>query len=255
MSRPWHALRSGWRRRCWRRVRNVGTLTTMNEPLPAAAPSRRIRVLIAEDEAMTRELLARLIGMEEDIEVVGQAGNGRAAVELCRRLVPDVLLTDIRMPEMDGIEATKAVKAELPAVQVVVLTIHHDDANVFEAIKAGARGYVLKESPPEQTVAAIRAVARGEALLHPGIAARVIQEFSRLAERPGQEEDLRLYAQLTDREREVLKLLAQGKRNREIAEELFITEKTVKNHVSNILWKLECNDRTQAALFATRMKL
>jgi DNA-binding NarL/FixJ family response regulator len=213
----------------------------------------KIRVLVAEDEVMTRELLARLIALEPDIEVVGQAANGKQAVGLARKLMPDVLLTDIRMPDMNGIEATKLIKSEIPSIQVVILTIHHDDANVFEAIKAGARGYVLKESPPEDTVAAIRAVARGEALLHPSIASRVIMEFSRLSEQ--HESDLRLYAQLTDREREVLKLLAQGKRNKEIGEELFIAEKTVKNHVSNILWKLECNDRTQAALFAARVKL
>lgn len=213
----------------------------------------KIRVVVAEDEAMTRELLARLIDMEADIEVVGQACNGKQAVSLCRKLMPDVLLTDIRMPDLNGIEATKLIKTEIPSIQVVILTIHHDDGNVFEAIKAGARGYVLKESPPEQTVAAIRAVARGEALLHPSIASRVIGEFSRLSEQ--HDADLRLYAELTDREREVLKLLAQGKRNKEIADELFIAEKTVKNHVSNILWKLECNDRTQAALFASRVKL
>ena len=213
----------------------------------------KIRVLIAEDETVTRELLARLIGMESDIEVVGQAPNGKVAVGLCRKLMPDILLTDIGMPEMDGIQATKLLKREMPSIQVVILTIHFDDTNVFEAIKAGARGYVLKESPPEDTVSAIRTVAKGEALLHPGIASRVITEFNRLTEQ--HEVDLKLYAQLTDREREVLHLLAQGKRNKEIADALFIAEKTVKNHVSNILWKLECNDRTQAALFATRVKL
>jgi DNA-binding NarL/FixJ family response regulator len=213
----------------------------------------RIRLLIAEDEGITRDLLARLIALEPDIDVVGQAADGRTAVTLCRKLMPDVLLTDIRMPVMDGITATKQIKQEMPNIQVVILTIHHDDANVFEAIKAGARGYVLKESPPEQTVAAIRAVARGEALLHPGIASRVIAEFSRLSEQ--QEAEQRLFADLTERERDVLKLLAQGKKNREIAEALFIAEKTVKNHVSSILWKLECNDRTQAALLATRLKL
>ncbi len=225
---------------------------TSQPPTPPATGDK-IRVLIAEDEAMTRELLARLISLEPDIEVVGQAATGKQAVGLCRKLMPDVLLTDIKMPDMNGIEATKLIKTEMPSVQVVILTIYHDDANVFEAIKSGARGYVLKESPPEQTVEAIRTVARGEALLHSSIASRVINEFSRLSEQ--HEHDLKLYTQLTDREREILKLLALGKRNREIGEELFIAEKTVKNHVSNILWKLECNDRTQAALFASRVKL
>jgi two-component system, NarL family, response regulator LiaR len=212
-----------------------------------------VRVVIAEDETVTRELLSRLIDLETDIEVVGQAPTATFPVGLCRKLVPDVLLTDIRMPDMDGIEATRQIKLENPSIQVVILTIHYDDGNVFQAFKAGARGYVLKESPPEQTVAAIRAAARGEAVIHPSIATRVLTEFNRLSEQA--EVDTRLYAQLTEREREVLKLLAQGKRNKEIAEELFIAEKTVKNHVSNILWKLECNDRTQAALFATRVRL
>jgi len=212
-----------------------------------------IRLLIAEDERLTREALARLLEMEEDIEVVGRAPNGRVAVELARQLLPDVLLTDIQMPELNGIEATRRIKQEMPNVGIVILTIYDDDANVFEAIKAGAQGYVLKDSPPEETVAAIRAVARGEALLPPPIAARVVAEFSRISAQRAV--DLKVFSELTDREREVLRLIGNGKRNREIAQELFISEKTVKNHVSNILWKLQVNDRTEAALFAARQGL
>src|SRR5919106_6157910 len=178
-----------------------------------------IRLLIAEDERLTREALARLLDMEEDLEVVGRAPNGRVAMELARQLLPDVLLTDIQMPEMNGIEATRRIKQEMPNIGIVILTIYHDDANVFEAIKAGAQGYVLKDSPPEETVAAIRAVARGEALLPPPIAARVVAEFARISAQRAV--DLKVFSELTDREREVLRLIGNGKRNRDIAQELF----------------------------------
>lgn len=213
----------------------------------------KIRLLIAEDERLTREALARLLALEEDIEVAGQAPNGRVAVALARERLPDVVLTDIQMPEMNGIEATRILKQEMPNVGIVILTIYDDDASVFDAIKAGAQGYVLKDSPPEETVAAVRAVARGEALLPPAIAARVLAEFSRISAQRAA--DLKVFSELTDREREVLKLIGAGKRNRQIAAELFISEKTVKNHVSNILWKLQVNDRTEAALFAARQGL
>ena len=210
----------------------------------------KIRLLIAEDERLTREALARLLALEEDIEVVGQAPHGKEALRLARESIPDVLLTDINMPEVDGIELTRKIKQELPSVGVVILTIYHDDANVFQAIKAGATGYVLKDSPPEDTVAAIRAIHRGDSLLHPSIAARVLQEFNRIStQRAG---DLKLFSELTDREIEVLKEVATGKRNREIADTLFISEKTVKNHISNILFKLQVNDRTEAAVLAMR---
>lgn len=210
----------------------------------------KIRVVIAEDERMTREVMARLLQLEDDIEIVGQAGDGENALRIVREMTPDVLLTDINMPQMNGIELTARVKKTVPNVGVCILTIYHDDANVFQAIKAGATGYVLKDSPPEETVAAIRTISEGGSLLHPSIAARVLSEFNRIsAQRTA---DLKLFSELTDREIEVLKEVATGKRNREIAETLFISEKTVKNHISNILMKLQVNDRTEAAMLAAR---
>ncbi len=207
-------------------------------------------VVIAEDERLTRDALARLLALEEDIVVVGQAADGESALRLVQERVPDVLLSDINMPRMNGIELTQRVRREMPSVAVCILTIYHDDANVFQAIKAGATGYVLKDSPIEETVAAIRVLAEGGSRLHPGIAARVLHEFNRISIR--QAADKELFAELTEREIEVLKEVATGKRNREIAETLFISEKTVKNHISNILAKLNANDRTEAAMFAAR---
>ena len=209
-----------------------------------------IKLIIAEDERLTRDALARLLGMEADIEVVGLAAEGESALRLVREKTPDVLLTDINMPKMNGIELTARVKKEMPHVGVCILTIYHDDANVFQAIKAGATGYALKDSPLEETVAAIRAIAEGGSRLHPGIAARVLTEFNRLATQRAA--DLSLFSELTAREIEVLKEVATGKRNREIGETLFISEKTVKNHISNILFKLQVNDRTEAAMLASR---
>jgi len=213
----------------------------------------KIRVLIAEDQAMVRQMLARLLSEEEDIQVIGTVGDGEAAASLARREMPDVILMDIDMPRMTGIQATQIIKQENPATGIVILTIYHDDANVFQAIKAGAMGYVLKDSPAEETVAAIRAVYRGEAILHPSLVGRVMKEFSRLSQQRAA--DMKVFSELTAREIEVLKLLAAGKRNKEIARELFISEKTVKNHISNIFYKLQVNDRTEAALFAARQGL
>jgi len=201
----------------------------------------RIRLVIAEDERLTRDALIRLIALEDDIEVVGQAADGENALRVIRERMPDVLLTDINMPRMNGITLTQRVKQEFPAIHVCILTIYHDDANVFEAIKAGATGYVLKDSPIEETVATIRAIAEGGCRLHPGIAARVLTEFNRISTQRAA--DMKLFSELTDREIEVLKEVATGKRNREIADTLFISEKTVKNHISSILSKLQVNDR------------
>jgi DNA-binding NarL/FixJ family response regulator len=209
-----------------------------------------IRIVIAEDEPLARTMLAKLLAMEADIEVAGIAPDGETALSVVRHQRPNVLLTDIQMPGRDGITLTQAVQAEIPECAVVILTIFRDDANVFEAIKAGALGYVLKDSSPEEIVSAIRAAARGEGSLSSPIAARVMREFTRISVQRA--EDLKAFSQLTDREREVLQRVAEGKRNREIGDELFITEKTVKNHISSILAKLQANDRTEAAMFAAR---
>lgn len=209
-----------------------------------------IKLLIAEDEPVARQAMARLFDLESDIRVVGEAENGEVAVELARRTMPDVILMDIRMPKLDGIRATQIIKQEMPNVAIVILTIYDDDQNVFQAVKAGAIGYILKDSPIDEALKAVRAASSGEGVLHPAIAARVLKEFARLHDE--RRADMEMFADLTDREREVLKLLASAKSNREIAEELFISEKTVKNHVSNILFKLHANDRTEAALYAAR---
>jgi len=214
---------------------------------------RPIRLVIAEDETMTREMLARLLSLEDDIQVVGTAGDGAKALSVVRAQKPDVVLTDIGMPNVNGIQLTETLHRELPEVGVVILTIYNDDERVFSAIKAGAKGYVLKDSPPEETLAAVRAVGRGEALLHPSLVSRVLSEFGRLSIQRAA--DNAVFAELTEREREVLAIIGKGKRNREIADVLFISEKTVKNHISNIFAKLEVNTRAEAALLAARQGL
>jgi two-component system NarL family response regulator len=210
----------------------------------------KIRLLIAEDETVVRMALAQLLTAATDIEVVAQAANGEIAVDLARRLKPDVVLSDLAMPKMDGIAAIRQIKLETPQCAVVVLTIHHDDDHLFAAIKAGASGYVLKEAPPEQTVAAIRAAARGEGFLGPSLVGRVLEEFARVGRLRAAAKEV--FAELTRREMEVLELLGKGLRNKDIAERLFLSEKTVKNHISSIFTKLQVNDRTEAALLAAK---
>lgn len=209
-----------------------------------------IKLLVAEDEPVARQAMARLFDLETDIKVVGAAENGEIAIELARRTLPDVILMDIRMPKLDGIKATQMIKQEMPNIAIVILTIYDDDASVFQAIKSGAIGYILKDSPIDDALLAVRAAHRGEGIMHPAIAGRVMKEFARLHNE--RTTDMEVFADLTEREREVLKLLASAKSNKTIAEELFISEKTVKNHISNILFKLQANDRTEAALYAAR---
>jgi NarL family two-component system response regulator LiaR len=205
-----------------------------------------IRVLIADDHAIVRKGLRALLTTEPDIEVAGEAADGRAAVREAARLRPDVILMDLVMPEMDGIEAIRQITTQQPAARILVLTSFAADEKVFPAIKAGALGYLLKDSGPEDLVHALHQVHRGESSLHPTIARRLLQELSRPAERPPTPDPL------TEREVAVLRLVARGHSNREIADDLAISEATVRTHVSNILGKLHLASRTQAALYALR---
>jgi len=213
-----------------------------------------IRILIADDQALFREALRTLISLQPDFEVVGEAANGAEAFTLAQRFHPAVLLMDLQMPVVDGVTATRRLHAEQPGCRVIALTTFDDDKYVFECLRAGAVGYLLKDAPSENLFAAIRAAARGEAFLQPSVTTRVIAELTRLSDQP-KANPLDLVEPLSEREREILILISQGASNREIADKLFITEGTVKNHVSNILGKLDVRDRTQAALKARELGL
>ena len=211
-----------------------------------------MRVLLADDHALFRAGLASLL-KAWGFEVVGQAGNGEEAIARARELHPDLIFMDINMPKMDGIDATRRIAEEMPECAVVMLTVLDDDKSVFEAVKAGARGYVIKSAPPAEVVEAIRVVARGGGYLSPSRAVVVMQEFARVNRLRAHGKEV--FAELSKREMEILALLGKGMRNREVAEELFISEKTVKNHVSSILAKLNVTDRIEAALLAVRYGL
>jgi len=211
----------------------------------------KIRVLIADDHQVVREGLSAVLKIKEDIEVVGLAKDGVDAVEKARQLLPDVVLMDISMPRMNGVEATREIKRENPHIGVVVLTMYDEEDYIFDLVKAGATGYLLKDADSTQIAKAIRAVAHGESLIHPTVASKILTEFSLLAQGKGRKPG-RLEHDLTDREITVLRLVAEGKTNKEIANDLDLSEKTVKNHVRNIFHKLHVYDRTQAAIHAIR---
>jgi len=202
-----------------------------------------ISVLIADDHPFVRHGLRSYLDTLDDVEVVGEAPDGFEAVALASQLLPDVVLMDLVMPELDGVAATRAIREASPTTKVIVLTSFADDEMVFPAIKAGATGYLLKDVRPSELAEAVRKASRGEALLAPPVAARLMQEVA--GERPAA-------TGLTDRELEVLRLIARGMSNKQIAHQLVVSEKTVKTHVSNILAKLHLADRTQAALYAVR---
>jgi DNA-binding NarL/FixJ family response regulator len=207
-------------------------------------------VLIADDQALVRAGFRMILEAEEDMEVVGEAADGREAVEEARRLRPDVVLMDVRMPDVDGIEATRRLVGEDGGeTKIVMLTTFDMDEYVYDALRAGASGFLLKDVPPEQLVAGIRALASGDALLAPSVTRRVIEEFVRHPPDSVRTAPPEL-AELTARELEVLKLIARGLANAEIATELFVSETTVKTHVAHVLMKLKLRDRVQAVVFA-----
>ena len=208
-----------------------------------------IRVLLADDHALFRGGVASLLATESDFDVVGQAADGRQAVEMARELMPDVILMDISMPVMDGLEATRRIKAELPYVKIVILTISDGERSLFEAVKSGAQGYLLKMIEPQALCGTLRGVVRGEAPVSRVMAARLLEEFTRQAR---QTDPVAPAPELTVREREVLEQVTRGKSNKEIAAALAISENTVKNHLKNILEKLHLENRVQAATFALR---
>ena len=213
-----------------------------------------ITVLIVDDQGLMREGLATLLSLAPDLRVVGQAGDGVEAIALARQVRPNVILMDVQMPRMDGVTATQTIRAELPQTQVIILTTFDDDEYVRNGLRAGACGYMLKNTPSEHLAEAIHAAARGESPISPSIARKLVAEYARQntpANRPARIElDPSSPDALSEREMEILRALASGMSNREIADKLFITEGTVKNHVSNILAKLGVRDRTQAVLKA-----
>lgn len=219
----------------------------------------KIRLLIADDHLLVRQGLRSILEQEPDIEVVGEAQDGHQALELAQEVVPDVILMDIKMGDWDGVTATRRVRAAVPLTHVIVLTNYDDDEHVFNAIRAGASGYLLKEVQADQLVSAVRTVAQGYTLVYPSVAKRLLDEFARRPTTPASatasDEEEALLADLTARERQILRLIAHGRSNKDIGATLGITERTVKTHVSNIFAKLQLSDRTSAAIFAHKKGL
>ncbi len=214
-----------------------------------------VRILIVDDQPLFREGLRTLLSVWSDLEVVGEAGNGQEAIRLTADLLPDVILMDLRMPVLDGVNATRRIMAEHPEMRIIVLTTFDDDEHIFDGLRAGAVGYLLKDVPSKKLVEAIHATVRGESFLHPSVAAKLVAEFTRVTAgnqtpSPDQSE---LIEPLSERELEILQIVATGASNKEIASQLYIAEGTVKNHLTNILGKLGVRDRTQAALKAREL--
>ncbi|GHH68498.1 DNA-binding response regulator [Streptosporangium violaceochromogenes] len=230
----------------------------MTESDEATRPARRgdpIRVLIVDDHALIRRSLEMALTAEADIEVVGEASDGQEAVELADRLTPDVVLMDVRMPRRSGIEATREIKTSVPSTRIIMLTVSDEEEDLFEAIKAGATGYLLKNVQLDEVPEAVRGVHEGQSLINPAMAAKLISEFANMSRKEAERPPQVPVPRLTDREMEVLRLVAKGMNNREIAKQLFISENTVKNHVRNILDKLQLHSRMEAVVYAVRERM
>ena len=210
-----------------------------------------VRILVVDDQELFRRGLAMLLDHEEGIEVVGQAGDGASGVELAAASVPDVVLLDVRMPKMSGIEACVALKESVPMTKIVMLTVSDEEADLYEAVKNGAAGYLLKDSSIEEVAQGIRVVAEGQSLISPSMAVKLIDEFKTISS----EQDAGPGFKLTERELEVLRLVARGLSNRDVGQRLTISENTVKNHVRNILEKLQLHSRMEAVMYAVRAKI
>jgi DNA-binding NarL/FixJ family response regulator len=211
-----------------------------------------IRVLVVDDQELFRRGLTMLLAIEPGIEVIGEAGDGVEGTSLAASAAPDVVLLDIRMPKRSGIEACLAIKEAVPITKIIMLTVSDEEADLYEAVKSGASGYLLKDSSIEEVAQAVRVVADGQSLISPSMAVKLIDEFKQMS-RP--ERDHVPGLRLTDRELEVLRLVARGMNNREIAKDLYISENTVKNHVRNILEKLQLHSRMEAVMYAVKAKL
>lgn len=219
---------------------------------PSGGESEPIRVLVVDDQELFRRGITMLLEADPGVEVVGEGHDGAEAVDLAQATAPDVVLLDVRMPKRSGIDACRAIKESVPTAKIIMLTSSDEEADLYEAVKSGAAGYLLKDSSLDEVNNAVRVVADGQSLISPSMAAKLIQEFKQMSQ---PEREAAPALRLTERELEVLRLVATGKNNRDIAQDLFISENTVKNHVRNILEKLQLHSRMEAVMYAVREKL